>query len=415
MALSSTKAATASSRCAISAGSVSGAASRCASSREPAGGDRAVDRGEERAAPLAAKRAHQFEIAARRLVDRQRRAGRFARRHRQRRTLADLGALDIGDRGRRRGELEARERAERGGRRHAEKRSEPPLRGGAVEHVARERGERRQRTQIRRELGVGIERVGYDDFARLDARDLGGERNAVAFGNAKFAGRYIDPGQRETVVAGRGAAARQRQQVIVALGVEQRILGQRAGRHQPHHVAAHHALGAALARFRRVFELFADRDAMAERDQPMQIFVGALDRHAAHRNVAAEMLAALGQHDAERARGDFGVVEEQFVEIAHPVEQQAIRIGRLDLDILLHHRGDAARLRRVALGVARPPSSAAVGAMRASGSAPSVVIVRAASMPGHASKKTAVTPGLAPGIHDLVPGCGGWRAPSVRR
>ena len=70
-----------------------------------------------------------------------------------------------------------------------------------------------------------------------------------------------------------------------------------------------------------IFELLAHRDPVAERDQAMQIFVGALDRHAAHRNIAAEMFAALGQHDAERARGDFGVVEEQFVEVAHPVEQ----------------------------------------------------------------------------------------------
>jgi len=53
------------------------------------------------------------------------------------------------------------------------------------------------------------------------------------------------------------------------------------------------------------------------------------------------MLAALGEHDAERARGDFGVLEEQFVEIAHPIEQQAIRIGGFDLDILLHHRRGA--------------------------------------------------------------------------
>jgi hypothetical protein len=81
---------------------------------------------------------------------------------------------------------------------------------------------------------------------------------------------------------------------------------------------------------------------MAERDQPVQIFVGALDRHPAHRNVGPEMLAAFGQHDAERARGDFGVGEEQFVEVAHPVEQQAIRIGGLDLDVLLHHWCNAA-------------------------------------------------------------------------
>ena len=84
-----------------------------------------------------------------------------------------------------------------------------------------------------------------------------------------------------------------------------------------------------------------DDDAVTERDQPVQVFVGAVDRHAAHRDVAAEMLAALGEHDAERARGDFGVLEEQFVKIAHPVEQQAIRVGGFDLDVLPHHRRGA--------------------------------------------------------------------------
>jgi hypothetical protein len=110
---------------------------------------------------------------------------------------------------------------------------------------------------------------------------------------------------------------------------------------------------------------------VAERDQAVQIFVGALDRHAAHRNVVAEMLAALGQHDAKRAGSDFGVIEEHFVEIAHPVEQQAIRIGRLDLDILLHHRcyagavvarfeGDARR-RRLGRGLRRVSHDGACG------------------------------------------------------
>jgi hypothetical protein len=35
-------------------------------------------------------------------------------------------------------------------------------------------------------------------------------------------------------------------------------------------------------------------------DQAVEVFVGAMDRHPAHRDVAAEMLAALGEHDAER-------------------------------------------------------------------------------------------------------------------
>ena len=91
---------------------------------------------------------------------------------------------------------------------------------------------------------------------------------------------------------------------------------------------------------RRVLDLFADGDPMAKADQPVQIILRALDRDAAHRNVVALMLAALGQDDAERFRGDLGVLEEQFVEIAHPVKQERAGIGRLDVAILGDHRRD---------------------------------------------------------------------------
>ena len=85
---------------------------------------------------------------------------------------------------------------------------------------------------------------------------------------------------------------------------------------------------------------------MAERDQPVEIFVGADDGNAAQRHVLAEIFSALGEHDAERARGDLGVFEEHLVEIAHPVEQQAVGIGGLDLDELRHRRRDAALVGR---------------------------------------------------------------------
>ena len=286
------------------------------------------------------------------MVDRERRAGGLAHRRRQRRMLADLGALDVGDRRRRGRQLDAREGAEGRGRGDAEERGKPPLGSRAVEHVAGERRYRRQRAQLRRKLGVGIKRVGDDDFARLDAGDLGRKTGTVAFRHAKLARGDVDPGEREAVFRRRGAGAREREQVVVAPGIEQRILGQRAGGDQPHHVAADDAFVAALSRLGGIFKLLADGDTMAERDQPVQVFVGALDRNAAHRNVAAQMLAALGEHDAKRARGDFGVLEEQFVEITHPVEQETIRIGRLDLDILLHHRGD--RLSRRVWSFAAP-------------------------------------------------------------
>jgi len=301
----------------------------------------AVDGVDQRAAPLAGERAHELEIGAGRLVDRQRGAGGLAQRRRQRRALADLRALDIGHAGGRGGQLEPRQDAERIRGRDRKVGRQPPLGGGAVEHVAGDR-RHRQGAQVWRELRIGIQRIRHDDLARLEPGDGGRHGGAVALGDAELAGRDVDPGEREpAVVLARGARAGERQQVVVALRVEQRILGQGAGRHQPGDVAPHHALGPALLRLGRVLELLADGDAVAERNQAVEVLFRALDRHAAHRNVAAEMLAALGQHDVERAARDLGVGEEQLVEIAHPVEQEAIRIGLLDLDVLLHHRGDA--------------------------------------------------------------------------
>jgi hypothetical protein len=50
------------------------------------------------------------------------------------------------------------------------------------------------------------------------------------------------------------------------------------------------------------------------------------------------MLAALGQRDVQRLGRRDRIVEEHLVEIAHPVEQQRVRILRLDLQVLRHHR-----------------------------------------------------------------------------
>ncbi len=134
-----------------------------------------------------------------------------------------------------------------------------------------------------------------------------------------------------------------RGQVVARLGVEQAVLGQRARRDEANHVAAHHRLRAALPGLGRIFHLLAHSHPEAPPDQPLQVFVGAVDRHAAHGDVLAQMLAALGQHDAERLRGRHRILEEQLVEIAHPVEQQAVRIGGLDLEKLRHRRRHARR------------------------------------------------------------------------
>ena len=93
-------------------GSVSGADSRCASRREPAAVTAAVDAFQQRAAPFAGERAHQFEIGAGRLIDGHGGTEALAQRRRQRRAAAKLRAFDIGDAGRRRGQLQPRQCAE---------------------------------------------------------------------------------------------------------------------------------------------------------------------------------------------------------------------------------------------------------------------------------------------------------------
>ena len=55
----------------------------------------------------------------------------------------------------------------------------------------------------------------------------------------------------------------------------------------------------------------------------------------------ALMLAALGEHDAERLAGDLGILEEHLVEIAHPVEQERACVLRFNSEILRHHRRDS--------------------------------------------------------------------------
>jgi hypothetical protein len=76
-------------------------------------------------------------------------------------------------------------------------------------------------------------------------------------------------------------------------------------------------------------------------DQLLQIVVGRVHRHAAHGDVLAQVLAAFGQRDAQRLRSDLRIFEKQLVEIAHPVEQQAVRIGGFNFHELCHHRCDA--------------------------------------------------------------------------
>ena len=311
-------------------------------------GHGAVDGGEQRAAPLAAERADRARdwrgwpgrsasVAP----------SRLAHRRRQRRPLAELRALHIGDAGGGGGQLQPRQRAERLRGRDREIRRQPPLGGGAVEHVAGQRRHRRQRAQERRQLRVGIERVGDDDLARLEPRQLGrrGRRGRIRrCGTRRWRCRSRRARSGSPSSARRRARAGERQQIVVAPRVEQRVLGQRAGRHQADDVAPHHALGAALAAPRP-----GPRSARRPRRGGRARSGGAGTRRRGwtgtpHIGMSRpRCLPRLVSTMPSARRGDLGVLEEQLVEIAHPVEQQAIRIGGLDLDVLLHDRRGARR------------------------------------------------------------------------
>jgi hypothetical protein len=144
--------------------------------------------------------------------------------------------------------------------------------------------------------------------------------------------------------------ARHSEEEIGLAGLEEALLRERSGRHETDHVPAQDGFRSALLRFRGILGLFADRNPVALRDQPLEIVVGALDRHAAHRNFLPKVPTALRQHDPERPAGDFRVFEEELVEISHAVEQEAAGMRLLDGEELRHHGRDPAGLRGGAAG-----------------------------------------------------------------
>jgi len=77
---------------------------------------------------------------------------------------------------------------------------------------------------------------------------------------------------------------------------------------------------------------------LAEPDQLGEVALDRVHRHAGHHHRLAGRLAARGERDVEQAVRLAGVVEEQLVEVAHPVEHQRVRMVRLDAQVLLHHR-----------------------------------------------------------------------------
>ena len=349
----------------MASGSVSGLASRSRDEARSGGGHGEVDRREQRAVARPAQGSRQLEVGAGRGIDLEACAARAPRRRREGGPGLELGALDIGERKRRGGDLGGSEGAEAVERFDPVELADPPLGRRRVPAVARER--RRGNAHIGDDLRkqpLVADRLRRDDLARLQARDLRGKPRFVRFAQREGAGRQIEGRKAVRVASLALPDLLNGDEEARAPWLQEPLLGDRAGRHQPHHIAPDDRLCASLFRLRRVLELLADSDPMAERDQPVEVVVGALDRHAAHADVFALMLAAPGENDSERPACYFCVVEEQLVEIPHPIEQQAVRIGPLDLEILRHHRREARAgvgMGAVARGVHRLEPSKSAG------------------------------------------------------
>ncbi len=124
----------------------------------------------------------------------------------------------------------------------------------------------------------------------------------------------------------------QRQQQVVALFFQQGGVGDGAGGDDAHDFALDRAFAGG-----GVADLFADGDGLAHLHQPRQVLLGGVVRHARHLDRLPVGSAALGERDVEQLGCAHCIVMEQLVEIAHAVEQQHVRMLRLDAQVLLHH------------------------------------------------------------------------------
>ena len=173
--------------------------------------------------------------------------------------------------------------------------------------------------------------VGEQQLSRTQPLELRRERLAsLVLEHIEATACELEPSEPEArpVAAERGEQRR-------APFLEQRFLGDRARRHDAHDLAIDRAL-----RLGRVTDLLADRDGLAAAQRAREIRIDGLHGDPGHRYRRATRLAARGQRDVEQARGPARVIEEELVEIAHPVEEQLVRMLRLDAQVLLHDRAE---------------------------------------------------------------------------
>ena len=107
-----------------------------------------------------------------------------------------------------------------------------------------------------------------------------------------------------------------------------------ARRHQFRDAALHE-----LLRQLRVFQLVADGHALAGTDQLRQVRVEGVMREARHLVALVVTVVTVGQRDAEDTRCRDGVLALRLIEVTTPEEHHRVGVLRLQVEELLHHRG----------------------------------------------------------------------------
>ena len=220
------------------------------------------------------------------------------------------------------GEAEAREAM------HGKRLGDQARPGGYFEVPAREAGDRpalHEDFKRLAELGRRFEPFGQNHFPRRHRMQERQEAMRVGIrGEAEIRGRHVEPGGMPAVLV-----PGERSQVIAATRVELRVLERRARRQDAREAAADELAGD------RGFELVADGDLPAGREQAVDVSRRRMVRQPGHRR-----LVAFRQREPEHLGRDLSVFAEDLIEVPESEEQN--RPGRellTELAVLTLHGG----------------------------------------------------------------------------
>ena len=179
---------------------------------------------------------------------------------------------------------------------------------------------------------VGLERIlGEQYLSGPQPFQFAPQRVAVGkFGNGEPAAGHVEPGQSDGAVT----AQVDRRQVRGPFRIQQGVFGERSRGDDAHDFPGYRALARP-----GIANLLADGHGFTQAHESAKVVVHRAHGYTRHGYGLAAGLPAAGQCDVHQFGAPAGVVVEEFVEIAHPVEQQHIRMLGLDTQVLLHHGG----------------------------------------------------------------------------